>query len=102
MGLANLVPGISGGTMLLAAGVYQAFIESIAEITTLRIRVRPLVLGSKDHCVLPPGHHCNHQMLVVGAIVGSMPHQHKLAHYLARSRHSGYRWRSCLCHRLHS
>jgi putative membrane protein len=44
MGLANLVPGISGGTMLLAAGVYQAFIESIAEITTLRIRVRPLVL----------------------------------------------------------
>ncbi len=44
MGLANLVPGISGGTMLLAAGVYQAFIESIAEITTLRIRVRPFVL----------------------------------------------------------
>jgi putative membrane protein len=44
MGLANLVPGISGGTMLLAAGVYQAFIESIAEVTTLRIRVRPLVL----------------------------------------------------------
>jgi putative membrane protein len=44
MGLANLVPGISGGTMLLAAGVYQSFIESIAEITTLRIRVRPLVL----------------------------------------------------------
>ena len=24
MGLANLVPGISGGTMLLAAGVYPA------------------------------------------------------------------------------
>ncbi len=44
MGLANLVPGISGGTMLLAAGVYQAFIESIAEITTLRIRLGPVVL----------------------------------------------------------
>ena len=29
MGLANLVPGISGGTMLLAAGVYPAFIKSI-------------------------------------------------------------------------
>ncbi len=27
MGLANLVPGISGGTMLLAAGVYPDFIE---------------------------------------------------------------------------
>jgi putative membrane protein len=44
MGLANLVPGISGGTMLLAAGVYPAFIESIAEVTTLRLRLRPVVL----------------------------------------------------------
>ena len=31
MGLANLVPGISGGTMLLAAGVYPTFINAIAE-----------------------------------------------------------------------
>jgi putative membrane protein len=44
MGLANLVPGISGGTMLLAAGVYPAFIEAIAELTTLRFRVRSIVL----------------------------------------------------------
>ena len=44
MGLANLVPGISGGTMLLAAGVYPAFISSIAEVTTLRLRPRSLVL----------------------------------------------------------
>lgn len=44
MGLANLVPGISGGTMLLAAGVYPAFIRSIAEVTTLRLRVRSLLL----------------------------------------------------------
>ena len=29
MGLANLVPGISGGTMLLAAGIYPAFIDSL-------------------------------------------------------------------------
>lgn len=43
MGLANLVPGISGGTMLLAAGVYPEFIESIAAITTLRRRLRPWV-----------------------------------------------------------
>jgi len=42
MGLANLVPGISGGTMLLAAGVYPAFINAIAELTTLRIRLRPI------------------------------------------------------------
>jgi putative membrane protein len=44
MGLANLVPGISGGTMLLAAGVYPGFIKAIAEITTLRFNLRSLVL----------------------------------------------------------
>lgn len=44
MGLANLVPGISGGTMLLAAGVYPRFIQAIAEITTLKLRRRSLVL----------------------------------------------------------
>jgi putative membrane protein len=44
MGLANLVPGISGGTMLLAAGVYPAFISSIAELTTLRFRPRSMLL----------------------------------------------------------
>ena len=43
MGLANLVPGISGGTMLLAAGVYPTFISSIAQLTTLKIRPRPVL-----------------------------------------------------------
>jgi len=38
MGLANLVPGISGGTMLLAAGIYSEFIEAVAEVTRLRLR----------------------------------------------------------------
>lgn len=38
MGLANLVPGISGGTMLLAAGIYQRFIDAIADITSLRFK----------------------------------------------------------------
>ena len=42
MGLANLVPGISGGTMLLAAGVYPAFIEAIADVTRLRLGPRPI------------------------------------------------------------
>lgn len=36
MGIANLVPGISGGTMLLASGVYKPFIQSIAELSTFR------------------------------------------------------------------
>ncbi|MEM6960487.1 MAG: DUF368 domain-containing protein [Myxococcota bacterium] len=38
MGLANLVPGISGGTMLLASGVYPRFIQAIAEVSTFRLR----------------------------------------------------------------
>ncbi|MFW6151955.1 MAG: undecaprenyl phosphate translocase family protein [Verrucomicrobiota bacterium] len=47
MGLANLVPGISGGTMLLAVGIYPRFIDAIAEVTTLRFRTASLtVLGS--------------------------------------------------------
>ncbi len=44
MGLANLVPGISGGTMLLATGVYRRFVDAVAEVTTLRFRLRSLVL----------------------------------------------------------
>ncbi len=43
MGLANLVPGISGGTMLLAAGVYPNFIGAIADLSRLRFRVPALV-----------------------------------------------------------
>jgi putative membrane protein len=47
MGLANLVPGISGGTMLLAAGVYPRFIRAIAEITTFKFRAPSLaILGA--------------------------------------------------------
>ncbi len=40
MGLANLVPGISGGTMLLATGVYKAFVDAIANLSSLRWKVR--------------------------------------------------------------
>lgn len=43
MGLANLVPGISGGTMLLAAGVYPEFIGSIAKVTRLKFEMRALI-----------------------------------------------------------
>ncbi len=44
MGLANLVPGISGGTMLLAAGVYPEFIAGVAEVVTLKFRRRSVLL----------------------------------------------------------
>ncbi len=44
MGLANLVPGISGGTMLLAVGIYPQFIEAVATTTRLQFRRRSLLL----------------------------------------------------------
>jgi len=43
MGLANLVPGISGGTMLLAAGVYRRFVDAVARITTFRWSVDSII-----------------------------------------------------------
>jgi len=47
MGLANLVPGISGGTMLLAVGIYPLFIASIAELTTFKFRISSIaILGA--------------------------------------------------------
>jgi putative membrane protein len=38
MGLANLVPGISGGTMILAIGLYDRFIGAVADVTRLRLK----------------------------------------------------------------
>ncbi|MFT7485409.1 MAG: putative membrane protein [Candidatus Paceibacteria bacterium] len=36
MGLANLVPGVSGGTMILAMGLYERFIGALADLSRLR------------------------------------------------------------------
>lgn len=36
MGLAMLVPGVSGGTMILVVGLYDEFVRSIAELTRFR------------------------------------------------------------------
>ncbi len=44
MGLANLVPGMSGGTMLLATGIYPRFVSAVAEISTLRFRLPSLAV----------------------------------------------------------
>ena len=44
MGLANLVPGISGGTMLLAVGIYDAVVRSIADLAAMRHAWRNLLL----------------------------------------------------------
>jgi putative membrane protein len=44
MGLANLVPGVSGGTMLLAVGIYTVFIGAVADLTSLRFRGRSILV----------------------------------------------------------
>ncbi len=43
MGIANLIPGVSGGTMILALGVYEDFIDAVAQLSGLRLRLRPIV-----------------------------------------------------------
>ncbi len=43
MGIANLIPGVSGGTMILAMGLYQEFIESVADVTALRFSWRRVI-----------------------------------------------------------
>ncbi|UCC28921.1 MAG: DUF368 domain-containing protein, partial [Phycisphaerales bacterium] len=40
MGLANLVPGVSGGTMILVTGLYDEFISSLADVTRLKFTKR--------------------------------------------------------------
>lgn len=44
MGMANLVPGISGGTMLLAAGIFPQFVQAVADLTRLQFHKRSLIL----------------------------------------------------------
>lgn len=36
MGVANIIPGVSGGTMILALGLYERFVSSVAAVTRLR------------------------------------------------------------------
>src|SRR5262245_23682159 len=50
-GLAAIVPGVSGGTMLLASGIYPFFLESLYEISQRRWNKRSLlVLGTVLTC----------------------------------------------------
>ena len=72
MGLANLVPGISGGTMLLAAGIYPDFIDAVARVTTFRFKLRPIV--------------------ILGCVVGAAALAILLCAGLVRDLVVGYRW----------
>ncbi|NQU44361.1 DUF368 domain-containing protein [bacterium] len=44
MGMANLVPGVSGGTMVLALGLYEDFIGAFSDLTRLRFSFRAIVV----------------------------------------------------------
>jgi len=43
MGIANIIPGVSGGTMILAMGLYPNFVEAVADVTRLRLRPKSLI-----------------------------------------------------------
>ena len=44
MGIANLVPGISGGTMLVATGIYTRFIDAVSDVTRFRWKLPTLIV----------------------------------------------------------
>jgi putative membrane protein len=75
MGLANLVPGISGGTMLLASGIYPKFIQAIADISTLKLKKESiLILGMVAGCALV-------SIILFAGIVKSLVVDHRWAMY---------------------
>ena len=103
MGLANLVPGISGGTMLLAAGVYPRFIQAIAELSTFKFRLPSLVvLGSVAGAALlailllagtVKGLVVDHRWIMyslfIGLTLGGLPIVWKMVRPAARSTWTG-------------
>jgi putative membrane protein len=46
MGLANLVPGVSGGTMVLVMGLYDEFVTSVADVTRFKFTRRNILFLS--------------------------------------------------------
>ncbi len=99
MGLANLVPGISGGTMLLAVGIYTRFIDAIAQVCTLQINRRALlvlatvVAAAAAAIVLLAGpiktlvvdHRWIMYSLFIGLTLGGVPIVHRLIGRMTRA-----------------
>lgn len=87
MGLANLVPGVSGGTMILAMGLYDHFIGAVARLTRLRLSGRliaffavfgaglalALVMGAKVAVGLVADHRWIMYSLFIGLTLGGVP-----------------------------
>jgi len=93
IGSAQIVPGISGGTMLLAEGVYRSLIEPLADVPRVRLRFRSLLVlgcivlaaglgillfaGSLKEAVLD--HRWVMYSLFIGLTLGGLPVVWKLA-----------------------
>ncbi len=75
MGLANLVPGISGGTMLLAAGVYRRFVAAVARVTTCRWSLDAIVTLA----VIVAG--AGAAILLGAGVVKELVHEHRWVMY---------------------
>ncbi len=43
MGLANVVPGVSGGTMILVLGLYQEFVDAFSDLTRFRFEKKSVI-----------------------------------------------------------
>jgi putative membrane protein len=61
MGLANLVPGVSGGTMIVVMGLYDEFITSVADVTRLRFTKRGVLFLAILCCAA---------LVAIGALAG--------------------------------
>jgi putative membrane protein len=51
MGLANLVPGVSGGTMVLVMGLYDEFVTSVADVTRFKFTRRNIFFLVLIFCI---------------------------------------------------
>lgn len=85
MGVANVIPGLSGGTIAVAIGIYEKLITSVADILRHPIKaiknVWPIVLGIVIGIVFSTvgvsymleNYEVPSTMLFVGFILGSLP-----------------------------
>ncbi len=103
MGLANVVPGISGGAMLLIVGIYRKFIGSVAELSALKFRLPSLItvgsiglaamltiLLSADLIAhLVTAHPVETYSIFTGLRLGAIPIVYRLARPLDRSAWTG-------------
>jgi len=99
MGLANLVPGISGGTMLVACGIYTRFIDAVSDVTRFRFTKNDLItlgcviggaivaiggLASLIHWSLVH-HRWMMFSLFIGLTLGGVPILYKMAKPISRN-----------------